>query len=527
MVSHRRWPAVLASLSILVPLAVTDSPATAATKVSQETPPTGPTRSAAQQEAGGDDRSACSSVGFAGQAPSAASADRARTLLDSAPSVVQPRLIRQPFTGFSSNPALRIQLLTETGEIMQPAIESAGLAHASSPTMEAAISSNDAAVQVVAATDRVGGVASLTIEHTLSCPGADELEVRLVGEGAAISAILDDGERRSVASVAKPWAVDAQGKELRTWFEVHGTSLRQLVDTTGAVAPVVFDPTYSFLPCNNGYYSDLVAYWYLNINANDIDYCPVMGMFTARNGYRPVFAFETNVANDYGKILVKQDGGCSSSPDTGPSFDFQVPCKAHDYCYDLRKAGFSGTVSDNDCDDLFYWLMEAHCNDRVLADQCRAVRTTYWLAVSAPGVVTNPDPAALEIINSNSAQCLDVEGSSQADNARVLQYTCFGTANQKWKVTPAAGEPGLFRLAATHSQKCADAIFTDITQWTCVYAEQVVQIRGAFNANVYTIRPKSTSFAQCFDIPFSSTTPGERVIRYSCYETDNQLWFIN
>lgn len=39
------------------------------------------------------------------------------------------------------------------------------------------------------------------------------------------------------------------------------------------------------------------------------------------------------------------------SPDTGPFFDFQVPCKAHDYCYDLRKAGFSGTVTDDACDD--------------------------------------------------------------------------------------------------------------------------------------------------------------------------------
>lgn len=50
----------------------------------------------------------------------------------------------------------------------------------------------------------------------------------------------------------------------------------------------------------------------------------------------PRVGFETNVANNYGEVLVRQDGGCSHSPDTGPYWDFQIPCKAHDFCYDAR-----------------------------------------------------------------------------------------------------------------------------------------------------------------------------------------------
>jgi hypothetical protein len=131
------------------------------------------------------------------------------------------------------------------------------------------------------------------------------------------------------------------------------------------------------------------------------------------------------------------------------------------------------------------------------------------------------------IQNNNSGQCLDVEASSMDDNARVVQWPCNLTPNQLWKITPVDGHPGRFRLVATHSGRCADTWETGVTQWFCVYDEQIVQIRGAFNLNEYTIRPESTSYTTCFDVPWSSTTPGEQIITYSCNETSNQLWFIN
>lgn len=42
--------------------------------------------------------------------------------------------------------------------------------------------------------------------------------------------------------IAKPWAKDANGKDLKTWYTIAGNNLRQNIDLNGAVFPVVADP---------------------------------------------------------------------------------------------------------------------------------------------------------------------------------------------------------------------------------------------------------------------------------------------
>jgi hypothetical protein len=42
--------------------------------------------------------------------------------------------------------------------------------------------------------------------------------------------------------IAKPWAKDAQGKDLKTYYTASGFTLKQTIDTTGAVFPIVADP---------------------------------------------------------------------------------------------------------------------------------------------------------------------------------------------------------------------------------------------------------------------------------------------
>jgi hypothetical protein len=47
------------------------------------------------------------------------------------------------------------------------------------------------------------------------------------------------------ASIASPWAIDADGAEVRTWYELQGTTVVQHVDHAGARHPVVADPSVS------------------------------------------------------------------------------------------------------------------------------------------------------------------------------------------------------------------------------------------------------------------------------------------
>lgn len=339
---------------------------------------------------------------------------------------------------------------------------------------------SSSSLQVLGRSDRVGGMLHFDFDHTALC--GSHLKLTASGESEFYFQ-LDRGEDPPVIlQVDTPWAVDASGRELPTWFEADGTTLRQVVDASAALAPVLFDPTYTSMNCSSGHYSALNAAQYLDQYSPNTDYgyCSVREMFLAANGYLPVWGFETNIANDYGLIPLREGGACSSSPDTGPAWDFQVPCKAHDYCYDLRKAGFSGTVTDQGCDDAFYWLMEAHCNDRVFAGDCRDVRDSYYFAVTRSGVVTDPNPGVVSIYNLGSYMCADVEGPAAGDDTPIQQWSCLNTSNQRYRVWPSPGAPGLFQFRPEWiTGKCVDA-WNWVTQWTCgEYSTQRFRIQGA------------------------------------------------
>lgn len=49
-----------------------------------------------------------------------------------------------------------------------------------------------------------------------------------------------------VGVVEAPWAVDATGKALKTWYETSGRELVQHVDTTGARYPITMDPKLTY-----------------------------------------------------------------------------------------------------------------------------------------------------------------------------------------------------------------------------------------------------------------------------------------
>ncbi|MEU5941899.1 RICIN domain-containing protein [Micromonospora sp. NPDC047548] len=68
--------------------------------------------------------------------------------------------------------------------------------------------------------------------------------------------------------------------------------------------------------------------------------------------------------------------------------------------------------------------------------------------------VANPvAPDLVTLTNAAYGQCLDVEGGSTDDGAKLQQYPCHGQANQQWRLTPVGTGPVL--LVAVHSGKCA------------------------------------------------------------------------
>ena len=80
-------------------------------------------------------------------------------------------------------------------------------------------------------------------------------------------------------------------------------------------------------------------------------------------------------------------------------------------------------------------------------------------------------PDAVTLTNAAHNQCLDVEGGSGDDGARLLQFGCHGAANQQWRLQPVGD--GTTLLVAVHSGKCAQvhdggsAAGDDVTQAPC------------------------------------------------------------
>lgn len=140
--------------------------------------------------------------------------------------------------------------------------------------------------------------------------------------------------------------------------------------------------------------------------------------------------------------------------------------------------------------------------------------------------------------------CMDVDGWSQNNGARIAQWGCHGGGNQKFRqILKFKSNTGHidywnrvykgFRLQAAHSNKCLDVPFGNayngapVQQWDCNDndAAQLWTINH-WNGNqmctdgwcVY--RLQNTSY--CLDVPNGTTRWGTKLQLYSCNGTNAQ-----
>ncbi len=210
-------------------------------------------------------------------------------------------------------------------------------------------------------------------------------------------------------------------------------------------------PVYSRLDCRS-YSPSVGPRTYLDFSGDDSKpVCPPMGLFLAlgerrrvvyrdADHYYPVWADSPYHNEDYknqnkdfgfnnqGKIILRADGACSFAPDTFLNFDFQVPCKAHDYCYDLARAGLHRKTGTGRCDTDFWVLMRSHCinrDDGYTRSCLNVVANLLDLGTRAVGV--SPEPGRVRIRNVYTGKCLTLTSTSPSffSNLKyVVQKRC-------------------------------------------------------------------------------------------------------
>lgn len=147
--------------------------------------------------------------------------------------------------------------------------------------------------------------------------------------------------------------------------------------------PIYVDPTYYAVNCTSSSPS-LGAAEYLNDNGN----CPYGLTFYWANDYWPVKAQVGRGGNGgFRKVKNRPDAGCSHADDSGPNFDFTVPCQMHDFGYDLIRVknpfGYPN-VTKNHVDTEFHTAMQESCFEGETANviACLILASGYYGAVS-------------------------------------------------------------------------------------------------------------------------------------------------
>ena len=144
---------------------------------------------------------------------------------------------------------------------------------------------------------------------------------------------------------------------------------------------------------------------------------------------------------------------------------------------------------------------------------------------------------AQPIINRNSGKCLDVVNASTADQANVQQFICRGTANQRWyvipNIIPTTNAPdGTYRIVNMNSGKCLDVVNASIAdqanvqQFTCHGTANQRWIIREIPGDPYSIDVFiNVNSGKCLDVVNASTADQANVQQFTCHGGRNQQWF--
>lgn len=196
-----------------------------------------------------------SSVAVAGMAPIAAVAD------SSAPDQMDDVAVAELITGAET---IAVGAATPADAAV-PIIRAEGDAAAVSlESSDVQVTLGSASDAVVSESGQYALVDDSSVTYAVSYPGEGSTRFSAVLDAPTAVApnwtfdsgtdllLLDDGSvsvssgDQFLGGIDAPWAVDANGSSLPTHYVISGTTLTQIVDTTGAAFPVVADPTVNF-----------------------------------------------------------------------------------------------------------------------------------------------------------------------------------------------------------------------------------------------------------------------------------------
>ncbi len=146
-----------------------------------------------------------------------------------------------------------------------------------------------------------------------------------------------------------------------------------------------------------------------------------------------------------------------------------------------------------------------------------------YVSAQAPSLA-----GSYELIARHSGKCLGVSGASMDDGAPVIQWTCDGGLNQRWRLQPASD--GYYNLVASHSGKLLDVtgVSTDdgaqIIQWPANGGQNQEWLPTSLGGGYYTLTARHSG--KVLDISGVSTDDGAPAIQWTPNGGENQQWLL-
>ncbi|RAG86667.1 Tat pathway signal protein [Streptacidiphilus pinicola] len=168
--------------------------------------------------------------------------------------------------------------------------------------------------------------------------------------------------------------------------------------------------------------------------------------------------------------------------------------------------------------------------------QARFVRVTVtglpsgvWASIRSLELYDRPFSAVsgpFKLVNRNSGKVLDVNGSSTADGAAVIQWPWSGGSNQQWNLV--SNVDGSSRLVNGHSGLLLEspggsAQGASLDQWTDTGSDnQWWQLVPSTTSGYYRLVNSRTGW--CADVANASTADGTQIIQWPSTGGANQDW---
>lgn len=155
-------------------------------------------------------------------------------------------------------------------------------------------------------------------------------------------------------------------------------------------------------------------------------------------------------------------------------------------------------------------------------------RLTYAWGVGAGGTDVFYTGAFYRLLNQNSGQALDVNSSSTADGAGIIQWPQNGGNNQQWIITDNGG--GYYKITNRNSSKTLDVDMSSTTagaaivQWPWNGGNNQQWQLTAASSGIYKVINRNSGFA--LDVNGASTANGAGIIQWNANAGANQQWQI-